>query len=332
MIKKTNSHIFQIIVATIFVLIFGFCSVGLADSDTDAVKAEIDPYVVYMEKYESWCFRIEDQIEEERAYRVYSPRAEELVDNCDIHLFESDRISITVQQTLVDSAFGYVNLCFTSDQYILRPADCLNVYAPFYQPGNAYTQPVCFIEIKQIMNHLSIYSQAEGLSEKQKQFNLIALCSFHSDGDASITKCDVRMKLKLHFFNSGEEDIETIDVVFPINVLENIDECHLMEPMIHEEFNLITRDISMVITPLRLVITPVGRESLYRAADYKYYWTLADQKDRLIFAFHNGEDGVYLSSIPDPIYYVIFEYDENGKEQIVFRQQLVRQGNAWIVQ
>ena len=332
MIQKTISHSFQIIVSTIFVLIFVLCSVGLADSDTNAINVEIDPYLVYMENYESWCFRIEDQIKKERAYRVFAPGAEELVNNCDIHLFESDRISISVQQTWVDSAVGYVNLCFTSDQYILRPADCLDVYAPWYQPGNAYTQPVCFIEIEQIMDHLFINSQAEGLSEDQKQFNLIALCSFYSDGDVSPTKCDVPMKLKLHFFNSGEEDIETIDVVFPINVLENIDECHLMEPMIHEEFNLITRDISMVITPLRLVITPVGRESLYRAAEYKYYWTLADQNDRLIFAYHDGEDGVYLSSIPDPIYYVIYEYDENGKEQIVFRQQLVRQGNAWIVQ
>lgn len=42
--------------------------------------------------------------------------------------------------------------------------------------------------------------------------------------------------------------------------------------------------------------------------------------------------GIYYSSIPEPIYYVVYEFDENGTEMIVYRKQLIHKENAWVIQ
>lgn len=331
MTQKSNNHSFQIMMATCLVLILSIFPVEMAYADKVAMTTYRDSYMDYTEKYSRWIFSIEEELNIERSYRVFSPTAEELVNDCNIHLIESDRVSITVQQTLFDSIGGYINLLFTSDQYILRPITCLDIYSPYYQAAESYSLPVCFIEIE-IGDYMGYYSLEGGLSEDQKQYNLIALCKHYSDADLSRRENNVHLKVILHFFNLSQESIETMEFYFPIEILENIDECHLSEPMIHEEYNLIVPRVDMVITPIRMSIKPVGRRALDSKAECKYYWTLADQDNHLIFDYLNSENGIYYSSIPEPIYYVVYEFDENGTEMIVYRKQLIHKENAWVIQ
>lgn len=313
------------------VLTFIFPLTAFAENEAGSAAITKDAYVAYMERYIDWQYSIEEAIQQfERNGFIFSPEAEELIDCCNITLADDERMSIVVQQTLFDSIAGYMNICFTSDQYILRPITCLDVYSPYYRPGETYEQPVCFIGVEfAVGDSMGRYAQYEGLSADQKQFNIIALASAASRPGLPGGESDVLLTVTLHSFNGEEETVETLDFSFQIHVLENIDECYLREPMIHEDYNLIVSDLHMVITPLRVSIQPMGRRRLDASADCRYFWALFDQNGERILDWSSREDGAYLSEIPEPIYYVVYEMDESGRGTAVYLKRLVRDGHTW---
>lgn len=321
------------------VLLCLLCPVLSAQAETADSQSEKDRYVTFVELHDDdkWYYRIEDVLKQEREYgSVFSPAAEELIEDCDILLYEDEHMTITVQQTLFDCVGGYINFCFSSNWYILRPFTCLDIYSPWYQPGDTYHQPVCFIQVE-LHNGFTHYTELEGLSEDQKQFNLIPSVSPYPNGYFS-PRDEVPLKVTLHYFDSGEDHIDTIECSVPIHILENIDECHMEEPIIHEDFNLAVRGLKMVITPLRTSITPMYLDRVDYSKELLYLWALIDQDKHQIVGWYNLaygrfiSSGMYISAIPEPIYYIVYQEVEPGKGRIVYKKQLVRDGDIWTLQ
>ena len=311
----------------------------MARAEKTDSQSEKDRYVTYVELYDNdeWYYRIEDALKRSKECGcVYSPIAEELIEDCGVLLYEDEHMTIMVQQMLFDCVDGYINYCFSSDRYILRPFTCLDIHSPWYQPGDAYNQPVCFIQI-QMMNGMVISSTMEGLSEDQKQFNIIAKAV--PNRSYYFSPCnEASLKVILHHFDSGEDHIETIECSVPIHILENIDECYMEEPIIHEDFNLAVRGLKMVITPLRTSITPMDLDRVDYSKELLYLWALIDQDKHQIVGWNNLaygrfiSSGMYISAIPEPIYYIVYQEVEPGKGRIVYKKQLVRNGNTWVMQ
>ena len=186
-----RKHHCMILIYTIIVLSFVPMSVSCADED--------DPYLNYYK--DRYVYDISSYMESRNI--IWVDLEDESFDSSPVCSF--DCIDVCVVESIFDQYGGYINVEFSSEEYIIRPSDSLNVYSPFYQLPSSDSDPVCYIEYEVFLDDRPALwgGQDDGLSDDQHSLRLIQSIDLFSQPPFQAGCCCVTVVFRATLFENG---------------------------------------------------------------------------------------------------------------------------------
>ena len=316
--KEEASMIYRIVL----VFLISVCFTGMMHIKACAADVQ-DVYLEYHRNYSPWCYSIKDYLSK-RLYG-YSPDCVSLVQHHN-ETTEINDIQITVSESLFDPYIGFMNVSFSSKTCIIRPTECLNAYAPIYQPPSEFSEPVCYVDYYIISDQTEVYCDtfAEGLSSDQHKLNVIQLYLPNMRRQYRF-KGEFQLAVSVKCYDQNLLCYEEKRIV-PLNmsVLSCLDSCLICDETTYE--NTILPPLKIYITPIQVWIPDLDTGTIVNHGDFNYAWGIYDEQGNAIRdAYHEGS---YFSCIPDCIYLAIEKYDDQTNRFVDYASLVCLKRNA----